>query len=69
MSSFAISLIAFVIMSGGAFLGMSLRSALPGHHLSDESRDVVKLATGLVGTLAALVLGLLVAAGVQLVFQ
>ena len=61
MSSFAISLVAFVIMSGGALLGMFLRSALPGHHLSDESRDVVKLATGLVGTLAALVLGLLVA--------
>ena len=40
---------------------MFLRTALPGHHLSDESRDVVKLATGLVGTMAALVLGLLVA--------
>jgi hypothetical protein len=61
MSSVAISLIAFVIMSGGALLGMFLRTALPRHHLSDESRDVVKLATGLVGTMAALVLGLLVA--------
>src|SRR5215470_5525926 len=61
MSSFAISLIAFVTMSGGALLGMFLRTALPGHHLADESRDVVKLATGLVGTLAALVLVLLVA--------
>ena len=61
MSSFTISLIAFVIMSGGALLGMFLRSTLPSHHLSNESRDVVKLATGLVGTMAALVLGLLVA--------
>ena len=61
MSSLTISLIAFVIMSGGALIGMFLRTALPGHHLSDESRDVVKLATGLVGTMAALVLGLLVA--------
>jgi hypothetical protein len=31
------------------------------HHLSDESRDVVKLVTGLVATLSALVLGLLIA--------
>ena len=61
MSSLTISLIAFVIMSGGALLGMFFRTALPRHHLSDESRDVVKLATGLVGTMAALVLGLLVA--------
>ena len=61
MSAITISLIAFVIISGGALLGMFLRAALPGHHLADESRDVIKLATGLVGTLAALVLGLLVA--------
>jgi hypothetical protein len=61
MSSFTISLIAFVIISGGALLGMFLRDVLPDHHLVDESRDVVKLATGLVGTMAALVLGLLVA--------
>ena len=61
MSAITISLIAFLIVSGGAFLGMLLRASLPGHHLSDQSRDVIKLATGLVGTMAALVLGLLVA--------
>jgi hypothetical protein len=39
---------------------MRLRGRLAEHHLSDESRDTVKLALGLMGTLAALLLGLLV---------
>ena len=61
MRSLTLSLIAFVIIFGGALVGMFLRSVLPSHHLRDDSRDVVKLATGMVGTMAALVLGLLVA--------
>jgi len=40
---------------------MLLRGMLPEHHLSAESKDTVKLGTGLIGTMAALVLGLLVA--------
>ena len=39
---------------------MSLRGRLAEHHLSHESRDTVKLALGLMGTLAGLLLGLLV---------
>jgi len=39
----------------------ALRVALPQHHLSDDSKDVVKLGMGLVATMSALVLGLLVA--------
>jgi hypothetical protein len=42
-------------------IGMLLRSRLPDHHLSIESRDAIKLATAVVGTLSALALGLLVA--------
>ena len=34
---------------------------LPEHHLSSESKDVVKLAMGLIATMAALVLGLMTA--------
>jgi hypothetical protein len=34
---------------------------LPEHHLSSESKDVVKLAMGLIATMAALVLGLITA--------
>jgi hypothetical protein len=47
---------------GGALLGILLHAVLPEHHLSPESKDIVKLGVGLVGTMAALVLGLLVAA-------
>ncbi|HSZ65381.1 MAG TPA: hypothetical protein VK825_04175 [Xanthobacteraceae bacterium] len=39
-----------------------LRRALPKHHLSKDSQDVVRLGVGLVATIAALVLGLLIAA-------
>jgi hypothetical protein len=45
----------------GALFGTFLRSSLPAHHLSDESKDTIKLGTGLIATLVALVLGLLVA--------
>ena len=47
-------------MFAGALLGTALRRFLPGHHLSSDSRDVVKLGAGLIATQAALVLGLLV---------
>jgi hypothetical protein len=56
-----IGLIVFVCVFGGALAGMKLRTVLPEHHLSEASKDVVKLVTGLVATLAALVLGLLIA--------
>ena len=60
MGSMIITLIAFASMSGGALLGLLVRSRLPKHHLSEESKDVLKVAVGLIGTLVALVLGLLV---------
>jgi hypothetical protein len=50
------------MLLGGVFLGTVLRSKLPKHHLSEESQDVVRLGIGLVATIAALVLGLLIAA-------
>ena len=61
MSSLAVSLIGFASVFGGALLGMFLRRVLPPHHLSAGSKDIVRLGMGLVGTMAALVLGLLVA--------
>jgi len=39
---------------------MFLRSTLAEHHLSGDAKDVVRLGTGLIGTIAALVLGLLI---------
>jgi len=61
MSALAVAAIVFACVFGGAVLGMVLQGILPEHHLSDPSRDVVRLGTGLVATMAALVLGLLVA--------
>lgn len=58
MTSFSISVIVFGVIFGGALLGMLLRAALPDHHISTESKDVVKPGMGLVGTMTALVLGL-----------
>src|SRR5260221_7205104 len=60
MSAIALSCIAFACISGGVLLGMFLRNALPEHHLSTDAKDVVRLGTGLIGTIAALVLGLLI---------
>jgi hypothetical protein len=42
-------------------LGLYLRSVLPEQHLHDESLNMVRLCTGVIATLTALVLGLLVA--------
>src|SRR5205807_1702129 len=46
----------------GVFVGTLLRRTLPEHHLSDDVKDVVRLGVGLTATMAALVLGLLIAA-------
>jgi hypothetical protein len=61
VSPTAVSAITFVIILGGACVGAVLRRALPGRHLTDDAKDVVRLGAGLVGTIAALVLGLLIA--------
>lgn len=61
MTSLAVAAVVFVCAFGGAMLGSFLRARLPEHHLNSESRDVVKLGTGLIATLSALVLGLLIA--------
>jgi hypothetical protein len=61
VNAFAVASIVLACVFGGALLGMFLRTVLPEHHLSDESKEVVKLVTGLVATLSALVLGLLIA--------
>ena len=55
------SLIVFACVFGGAILGMVLRAYLPEHHLTSDTESVVKLGMGLIATMAALVLSLLVA--------
>src|SRR6266404_3175933 len=60
MSPTAIGCIVFVCIFGGALLGMLLHGILPEHHLSSESKDVIKLGMALTATMSALVLALLV---------
>ena len=61
MSPMAISWIVFACVFGGALLGIFLRSVVPEHHLNADSKDVVKLGMGLIATMSALVLALLIA--------
>src|SRR5213080_4116226 len=48
-------------MFGGALGGMLVRRLLPDHHLTKETEDVVRLAIGMIATMSALVVGLLLA--------
>jgi hypothetical protein len=60
MHHLSVALIIFACVFCSALLGLYLRTLLPETHLGDESIGVVKLATGLIATMAALVLGLLI---------
>ena len=60
MNTTVTALIVFGCLVGAVLLGRSLRRLLPEDHLTADSRDTIKLAMGLVATMTALVLGLLV---------
>jgi len=61
MDAVFVALVTMASTFGGAMAGMWLKTVLPAHHLDDDSRDIIKLATGLVATMTALVLGLVIA--------
>jgi hypothetical protein len=61
MPPVAIGLLAFGLALAGILLGSVMQRMLPKGQLSPDSKEVVKLSLGIVATLAALVLGLLVA--------
>lgn len=60
MSALAIGGIVFAVVFGAALLGAYARVRLPSHHLSPDSKSIVNLGMGLIGTMAALVLSLLI---------
>jgi len=60
MSALVLAGITFACIAGGVLFGFFLRKILPEHRLSSDAKDVVRLGTGLIGTIAALVLGLLI---------
>src|SRR6476620_10321677 len=61
MNSIEISTIVTACTFAGGMCGMLLRSTLPEHHLGSDSKDLIRLSMGLIGTMTALVLGLLTA--------
>lgn len=62
MSSIVVASVTFGGSIVAALIGMLLHVALPGSHLDEDSKVVIQLVMGLIGTMAALILGLLVAA-------
>ncbi|SDI56045.1 hypothetical protein [Paraburkholderia phenazinium] len=60
MNHVVVAFIVFTCVFGSALLGLYLRTLLPEQHLGEESIGVVKLTIGLIATMAALVLGLLI---------
>ncbi len=61
MNSTLVGLIVFACTSGGLLTGMWLRSVLPKPHFEGDAKDTIKLGTGLIATMTALVLGLVTA--------
>src|ERR1700757_1297979 len=61
MPPIAIAFIVFGCSMAFALIGMVLHVKLPDNHLDSDSRDVVKLVMGLIATMSALVLSLLIA--------
>lgn len=57
----AISLVMFAVILAATAAGIALNRILPEHHLSKESKEIIHLGIGVIVTLTALVLGLLVA--------
>src|SRR5258708_16542851 len=53
--------VVFAVVFGSAMLAMALRAAVPEHHLTSDSKDVVKLGIAVVATMSALVISLLLA--------
>ena len=62
MSHLTIGLISFVAIFGGVIIGILAARRLPGHHLNSETQSAITVSVAVLGTLSALVLGLMVTA-------
>ena len=62
MTHTVIGLISFAAIFGGALVGLFAAHRLPGHHLSKETQAAVTVSVAVLGTLSALVLGLMITA-------
>ena len=60
MSNYIIGSISFVVIFGGVLIGMFCARRLPERHLSSQTQSVVTVSVAVIGTLSALVLGLMI---------
>jgi hypothetical protein len=60
MSAIAVSSISFASIFASGLVGMAVRRAIPANYLGSDEKEVTRLVTGLMTTMAAIVLGMLV---------
>ena len=60
MPALLIAFIIFAFMLGGMLLGSTLRVILPDDHTQADSKDILMTSAGMMATLIALIIGLLV---------
>ena len=68
MKAVVLSIIIFACIFGGAVLGIFLRAILPERHLTEDSRNMVTIGMGIVATMAAIAVGLMIQ-GAQISFS
>lgn len=62
MQHLLIGLISFVAIFGGVLFGIYCAQRLPEHHLSSQTQAAITVSIAVIGTLSALVLGLMITA-------
>jgi hypothetical protein len=62
MINIIIGAISFAAIFGGVLIGRHAARRLPGHHLNSETQSAVTVSVAVIGTLSALVLGLMISA-------
>src|SRR3982751_73667 len=62
MKHLVIGLVSFAAIFAGALIGLFARKRLPRHHLGSETQSAITVSVAVLGTLSALVLGLMITA-------
>lgn len=68
LKAVVLSMTIFACIFGGAVLGIFLRAILPERHLTEDSRNMVTIGMGIVATMAAIAVGLMIQ-GAQISFS
>ena len=55
-----VGIVSFIAIFGGALIGIFFARRLPGHHLDNRTQSAVTVSVAVIGTLSALVLGLMI---------